>query len=86
MSRHPELNGADSAPVDDSGPQDHWCDYCGRTVYSGLIRPVTMSGTTSYLCEACYERQQRRYAESLPKDEVPESATFDGWMKWAGLR
>lgn len=97
MSRHPELNGADA--FDDSGRADHDCDYCGKTVYAGLIRPVTIGRSTSWLCDACHERQEHRYAQETGdaqyaaeesaerawKDTVPLELTFDEWLDWAGV-
>jgi hypothetical protein len=87
--RHQPTEGADS--FDDSGPADHDCSYCGRTIYVGLLRPVTIGGSTSHLCQTCFDRQQARWAadeaaETAWKESVPESATFPEWMTWTGMK
>ena len=58
--RHQPEAGADS--FDDSGKADHECDYCGKTIYRGLLRQVQgPAHSISWLCEWCYARQQQRY-------------------------
>lgn len=61
-SSHAPEAGADSEPVDRF---DASCDYCGKTVYSGQIRPVTLGRSTSWLCDSCHDRQQAQYDEMV---------------------
>jgi hypothetical protein len=60
--RHQPENGADSEPV---SAEDRTCDYCARVQYSGPLRQVAMAHSISWLCEACYQRQQQRYEEAV---------------------
>ena len=61
-SRHAPENGADSEPVNTF---DRSCDYCGRVQYHAPLHPISMSGTTSWECDACWERTQERYEREV---------------------
>lgn len=43
-------------------PRDRSCDYCAKDIYDGSLRSVTIGGSTSWLCGACFARQQERFA------------------------
>lgn len=58
-SRHPEP-GAGAEYAD---PRDSSCDYCGRTIYTGLLHQITLGGSLSWQCSECFARTQQRYAE-----------------------
>lgn len=64
--RHAPLNGADSEPVDLETPHrdDATCDYCGTTVFGRRLRGIRIGSSTSWQCDPCFERTQRRYAEA----------------------
>jgi hypothetical protein len=59
--RFSDLNGADAEPVH---WQDQTCDYCARPSATPL-RQIAMAHSISWLCEACYQRQQQRYEEAV---------------------
>lgn len=66
-SSHAPTEGADSEYVD---PRDSQCDYCGKTVYSGQIRPVKIGTSLSWLCDPCHDRQEQQYQEMTALDGI----------------
>lgn len=74
MCGYQELNGADSEQeyVD---PRDFACSYCARTFSPpDQLTPVTLGGSTSYLCESCRERQSEHYQEMTALDGMDIAA------------
>jgi hypothetical protein len=69
-SRRP-TEGADSEPLDRF---DTSCSYCGRTVWQGSLRAVTLGGSTSWLCSVCHARQLEQYQEMTALDGIDIAA------------
>ena len=72
-SQRPE-NGADSELVERADPRDSTCDYCGRMVFGGGIRPVSIGTSISWLCDACHDRQEQQYQEMTALDGIDVAA------------
>ena len=68
MSRHPDLGAGHPDNFDDRGDADFDCSYCGRTIYSGLLRAVDNGGSRSLLCSDCLRAQQERFAAEMSLD------------------
>jgi hypothetical protein len=60
--RHQPLHGADSPEgLESIDKFDTFCTYCLSSFRE--LRSVSLGGSTSFLCNDCYEKQQERYRQ-----------------------